>query len=116
MEAAGYFKKTVRLVDPARLGRSVNVLCNVRMKSHDPTVRLPFETYVQRQPEIVEVFSMSGDWDYLLRVVAEDVQGYNAFLMQKLLTHPSVAAASSHFALEMVKYSTAIPVVTSIPK
>lgn len=110
MEAAGYLTRTVRLVDPERVGRGVNVLCNVRMKSHDQSVRVPFEAYVQTRPEIVEVFSMSGDWDYLLRVVTADVQDYNTFLMQQLVTHPSVAGASSHFALELVKYTTAIPV------
>lgn len=110
LEAAGYFTRTVRLVDPARLGRGVNVLCNVRMSSHAKPSREAFETFVRGRPEITEVFSMSGDWDYLLRIVVLDVADYNDFLMRQLLAHPSVAGASSHFALELVKYTTAIPV------
>ena len=110
LEAAGYLTRTVRLVDPARLGRGVNVLCNVRMGSHAKPSRDAFETFVRSQPEITEVFSMSGDWDYLLRIVVADVADYNDFLMRQLLAHPSVAGASSHFALELVKYTTAIPV------
>jgi Lrp/AsnC family transcriptional regulator len=110
MEVAGYLTRTVRLVDPERVGRGVNVLCNVRMKSHDQAARTAFESYVRTRPEIIEVFSMSGEWDYLLRVVAADVADYNSFLMHQLLGHPSVAGASSHFALELVKYTTAIPI------
>lgn len=48
------------------------------------------------RPEILECFSMSGDWDYLLRIVAVDVTGYERFLMDALLEHPAVGGASSH--------------------
>jgi len=110
LETAGYLTKTVRLVNPERVGRGVNVLCNVRMRSHAKDSRDAFEAFVQGQPEIIETFSMSGDWDYLLRIVVADVADYNNFLMRQLLGHPSVAGASSHFALELVKYTTAIPI------
>jgi Lrp/AsnC family transcriptional regulator len=52
----------------------------------------------------------SGDWDYLLRIVARDVADYERFLMRTLLEHPSVATASSHFALSTIKDDTALPV------
>lgn len=110
LEAAGLLKQTVRLVDAEKLGHGVNVLCSVRMRSHAADAREAFETFVQTRPEIVECFSMSGDWDYLLRVVAADVAGYNGFLMRTLLSHPSVSGASSHFALALVKHTTALPV------
>lgn len=110
LEGAGYLTKTVRLVDARKVGRGVNVLCNVRMRSHDKAARDAFESFVQGRPEIVECFSMSGDWDYLLRIVVADVADYNDFLMRTLLGHPGVAGASSHFALAMTKYTTALPV------
>lgn len=110
LEAAGYFTRSVRLVDPERVGRGVNVLCNVRLNSHAKEARDAFEGFMRAQPEIIEAFSMSGDWDYLLRIVAADVADYNDFLMRQLLAHRSVAGASSHFALELVKYTTAVPV------
>lgn len=103
-------RRTVRLVDPVAVGRGVNVLCNIRMRSHAIEARQAFEQFVDGRPEIVECFSMSGDWDYLLRIVAADVADYNDFLMLTLLGHPSVAGASSHFALSMTKYTTALPV------
>jgi Lrp/AsnC family transcriptional regulator len=110
LEAAGFLTATVRLVDAQMVGRGVNVLCNVRMRSHAKEARDAFESFVRGRPEIVECFSMSGDWDYLLRVVVADVADYNDFLMRILLGHESVAGASSHFALQMTKYTTALPI------
>ena len=100
----------VRLVDPEKVGRGVNVLCNIRMRSHALEARRAFEQFVDTHPEIVECFSMSGEWDYLLRIVVADVADYNHFLMMTLLGHPSVAGAASHFALSMTKFTTALPV------
>ncbi|MEJ7935373.1 Lrp/AsnC family transcriptional regulator [Sphingobium sp. AN558] len=110
LETAGILGGTVRLVDAAALGKGVNVLCNIRMRSHARDARSAFEQFVDGQPEIVECFSMSGEWDYLLRVMVADVADYNRFLMNRLLGHPSVAGAASHFALSMTKYTTAIPI------
>lgn len=110
LEAAGYLTATVRLVNAAMVRRGVNVLCNVRMRSHTKEARDAFEAFVRGQPEIVECFSMSGDWDYLLRIVVADVADYNGYLMRQLLGHPTVAGASSHFALDLVKYTTALPI------
>jgi Lrp/AsnC family transcriptional regulator len=110
MEAAGVLIATVRLADPAKLGRGVNVLCSVRVVSQLHASSIAFEDFIRTQPEIVECYSMSGDSDYLLRIVARDVAGYNEFLMGKMLKHPAVASASSHFALETIKFTTAVPV------
>lgn len=109
MEASGLLKPPVRLLDQERLGYGVNVLCNIRIRNHARDVRNAFETFVADRPEILECYSMSGDWDYLLRIVAADVTGYERFLMNVLLEHPSVGGASSHFALSLTKYTTALP-------
>jgi len=110
LEAASILVRTVRLIDPARVGLGVNVMCSLRIRSHAHDSRSAFEAFVDTRGEIVECFSMSGEWDYLLRVVVSDVAAYNRFLMQVLLAHPAVAQASSHFALAMTKYTTALPV------
>jgi Lrp/AsnC family transcriptional regulator len=109
MEAGGLLKQSVRLLDQHTLGYGVNVLCNIRVRNHARDVRDAFESFVEDRPEILECFSMSGDWDYLLRIVAADVTGYERFLMNVLLEHPSVGGASSHFALSLTKYTTALP-------
>jgi len=107
MEEAGILRASVRLVDADLVGRGVNIMCQVRMKPND---RLAFEHFLQAKPEVMEAHSMSGEWDYLLRIVAEDVAGYERFLMRDLLNHANVATAASHFALSQVKYTTALPV------
>lgn len=109
LQDVGVITRTVRLVDAALVGKGVNVLCQVRMRSHAPEQRRAFEDFVHDRGEIMDCYSMSGDWDYLLRIVAEDVGDCERFLMRSLLNHPSVATASSHFALTQVKYTTAIP-------
>lgn len=110
LEMAGVLGLAVRLLNPEALGRNVNVLCNVRVGTHAREVRGAFEDFVRERREIIECYSMSGDWDYLLRIVARDVADYERFLMRVLLEHPSVGTASSHFALSQTKYTTALPI------
>ena len=109
LEAAGVLGPAVRLLDAGAIGRKVNVLCNVRVRSHSGDTRSAFETFVRERREILECYSMSGEWDYLLRIVARDVEDYERFLMRVMLEHPSVGNASSHFALSQTKYTTALP-------
>jgi len=110
MEEADILKSAVRLVDQERLGQSVNVLCHVRLKSHSPENGAAFEKLVMEEGRIMECHSMSGDWDYILRVVARDVADYESFLMGTLLACSAIGGASSQFSLRVVKYQTAVPV------
>jgi Lrp/AsnC family transcriptional regulator len=110
LEKAGVLGPTVRLASPERLGRSVNVLCQVRMARQSVEARAEFESFIQSREEIVECYAMSGEWDYLLRISVRDVADYDRFIMRGVLAHPSVANAASNFALRQVKYTTAIPV------
>jgi Lrp/AsnC family transcriptional regulator len=110
MEATGVLGATVRLLNPVMIGRTLNAICHVRMKSHSPDMRASFEAFVCDHPEVMDCYSMSGEWDYLLRVLVEDVRAYERFLMQELLNHPAVATSASHFALSRVKNTTAVPV------
>ena len=109
LETDGVLGRHVRLVNSALIGRGVHVLCHVRMKSHSAEATEAFENFVAARDEISECYSMSGDWDYLLRILVADVEDYNHFLMRIVLRHPSVATGSSHFALAQVKYTTAVP-------
>lgn len=110
LEAQGILGPAVRLLDAVKVNCGVNVICNVRMRSHDGQSITSFEEFVASRSEIMDCYSMSGDWDYLLRIVAADVADYERFLMRILLHHPSVGAASSHFALSQTKYATQLPV------
>jgi DNA-binding Lrp family transcriptional regulator len=110
LEKAGVLGRSVRLADSAALGRSVNVLCQVRMHRQTVSDRADFEQFIQAREEIVECYAMSGEWDYLLRIAVRDVADYDRFIMRGVLAHPSVANAASNFALRQVKYTTEIPV------
>jgi Lrp/AsnC family transcriptional regulator len=106
----GIMQRAVYLLDPEKTGCSVNVLCNVRLRSHERMTVEAFEAFVGQRSEVLECFSMSGEWDYLLRIVVTDVADYERFLMRTLLAQSSVASAASNFALKLVKYTTALPV------
>jgi Lrp/AsnC family transcriptional regulator len=110
LEADGVLGRQVRLVNAARIGRGVNVICHIKVKNHSVETTEAFESFVASRDEIIECYSMSGDWDYLLRILVADVEDYNRFLMRTVLRHPSVATGSSHFALSQVKYTTAVPI------
>ena len=110
LEASGVLGPVVRLVDARKVDRGVNVMCQVRLKSHAPEHRRGFEQFMAAHEEVMECYSMSGEWDYLLRIVVSDVTEYERFLMKDLLGHASVATASSSFALSQLKYTTVIPV------
>jgi DNA-binding Lrp family transcriptional regulator len=110
LEAAGVLGRTVRLVDARKVHRGVNVMCQVRLKSHAPESRRSFERLLESHEEIMECYSMSGEWDYLLRIVVADIDEYERFLMKHVLNHESVATVASNFALSQLKYSTALPV------
>ena len=110
LERAGVLGASVRLADPGKLGRAVNVLCQVRMHRQTMDDRAEFEAFIGAREEIVECYAMSGEWDYLLRIAVKDVADYDRFIRQGVLAHPSVANAASNFALRQVKYTTEIPV------
>jgi Lrp/AsnC family transcriptional regulator len=110
LEANGILGPVVRLVNPDAIGLGLDVLCAIRMKSHDKVARAEFEQFLQQHDEVIECYSISGEWDYQVHIVTEDVKAYEAFLMGKLLSHPAVATSSSHFALKRIKYTTSLPV------
>ena len=109
LEDAGLIEGKVALLNSRRLGFQIHVMLSVSMNKHSVRTRQDFETHVQTLQEVTECFSVSGDRDYLLNIVARDMESYNDFLNTKILDHPSVHAASSSFALRRIKYTTALP-------
>jgi Lrp/AsnC family transcriptional regulator len=109
LEEAGLIEGKVALLNSRKLGFQIHVLLSVSMNKHSVRTRKDFEQHVQTLPEVTECFSVSGDRDYLLHIVARDMESYNDFLNTMILDHPSVHSASSSFALRRVKYTTALP-------
>ncbi|MBT8107968.1 MAG: Lrp/AsnC family transcriptional regulator [Gammaproteobacteria bacterium] len=108
-EEAGLIERQVALLNPKMAGFTIEVLLLVAMTEHSDENRQSFERHVSLLPEVMECFSVSGERDYLLQVVARDMDSYNDFLNAEILRHPAVQSASSTFVLRRVKYSTALP-------
>ena len=108
-EDAGVIERQVALLNPKKSGFNLEVLLFVAMTEHSDENRKSFERHVSLLPEVMECFSVSGDRDYLLQVVARDMESYNDFLNAEILRHKAVQSASSTFVLRRVKYSTALP-------
>ncbi|MDT0683811.1 Lrp/AsnC family transcriptional regulator [Roseicyclus sp. F158] len=110
MEEAGVLSAPVRLVDPSKVGRGMDAFCQVRMKSQDAAARAAFQKAVDAEPSIVEVYSISGDWDYLVHLVVRDIADLETVLMERIHELDCVASASTLFVLRRVKHTAAIPV------
>ncbi len=110
LEDRGILGPQVRLVDPAAVGRSMDVFCQVRMKSQDARSRQDFQRSMEQEPTIVEVYKISGEWDYLLHLLVRDMADLEAILMKHVLEHVAVAGTSTIFAMRRVKHTTEVPV------
>ena len=109
MEEDGVIKRRVTLLEGDTLGLAVNVFVHVTLRNHQDDGLTLFEASVQDIPEIVECYTVSGDRDFLLRVVVADVSAYEQLLKHTLINLPGVDNLSSTFALRQVKYTTEYP-------
>ena len=109
LQQSGVIRKKVVLCDPAKLNVGVTVFVAVKTLNHNDQWLRKFAAAVQSIPEIVEAYRMSGDIDYMLRVVVPDITGYDA-VYRKLIRAVELSDVSSSFAMERLKYSTALPV------
>jgi Lrp/AsnC family transcriptional regulator len=109
MEADGIIKGHAILLDAALLDLEVSVICFIKLKQHDEETLLAFEQKVLTLPDVVQCYSMSGEHDYMLRVVARDVRHYEEFVKHSLLHLPSVAFVNSSFVLREIKNITELP-------
>ena len=109
LEEQGVIRRRVTLLNAEQLRMSVNVFVNVTLRQHQENALNRFEEAVLDVPEIVECYTVSGDTDFLLRVVVEDVTAYEHLLKRTLVHLPEVGNLSSTFALRQVKYTTELP-------
>jgi Lrp/AsnC family transcriptional regulator len=110
LEESGAISGRAVLLDPVAMGLDVNVIANIRIETHDETTLDAFEQAARDRPEIMECFSMSGESDYILRIVVGSIDEYEQLLKKVLLHFPGVASINSHFALKCVKMTTKLPI------
>jgi Lrp/AsnC family leucine-responsive transcriptional regulator len=110
LEQAGYIKRHVTLLDPRKLQLGVNVFIHVTLEKQIDQALATFEQTVCRFPQVMECYLMTGDADYLLRVVVADIDALQTFIVDELTPIPGIASIRSSFALKQVKYETALPI------
>lgn len=108
MEEDGVIRRRVALLNPAPVNARVTVFVSVRTNSHNAEWLKRFSEVTRDFPEIVELYRMSGDVDYLMRVVVPDIAAYDAFY-QRLISKIDITDVSSSFAMEQMKYTTELP-------
>ena len=112
LEKEGVIKRRVTLLDPAIVGLPVSVFVRVSLERQIESALETFENAVLSRSEVMECYLMTGDSDYLLRVVVADLVAYERFLIDHLTRINGVASINSSFALKQVKYRTALPLET----
>ena len=112
LEEQRYIRSSVTLLDPRRLGLGVSVFIQVSLEKKDEATLRRFERTMTQRPEVMECYLMTGDSDYLLRVVVSDVAAFERFLMEHLTKIPGIATIKSSFTLNQVKYTTSLPLET----
>jgi Lrp/AsnC family transcriptional regulator len=100
--------RRIPLLDPEKINVRVTVFVSIRTNSHSHEWLRRFSEVIQEFPEVVEFYRMSGDVDYLLRVVVPDIAAYDAFY-KRLITKIEIRDVSSAFAMEQIKFTTEMP-------
>lgn len=110
LEALNVISRYVALVNPHALGLKMNVFIRVSLEKQEAKSLARFEEEVSRFDEVMEVYLMTGDEDYLLRIVVPDIQALERFILDHLTKIPGIKNIRSSFALKQVKYKTALPI------
>jgi DNA-binding Lrp family transcriptional regulator len=109
LEEDGTIARYVTLLDAKKIGITVSVLVQVTLEKQVEPALEAFERAVRERPEVMECYLMTGDADYLLRVLVPDVPAFERFILEFLSRVPGVGNIKSSFALKQVKYQTALP-------
>lgn len=110
LEDSGVIDRYVAVLDQRAAGLALSIFVQVTLERQIETALETFERLVADRPEVMECYLMTGDSDYLLRIVVADVAAYEEFLKSHLTRIPGVASIKSSFALNRVKYETALPI------
>ncbi|WP_276090500.1 Lrp/AsnC family transcriptional regulator [Pedobacter sp. JY14-1] len=99
LEANGYIKKYIAVIDAEKMNYGLIIFCNIRLKQHDKSIGHEFVTDIMRLDEVVECYNISGDYDFLLKVYARDMKHYQDFVFNKLGSVKSIGSTHSTFVM-----------------
>ena len=109
LEEDGIIRGRVVLLDAERLGLGMSVFVTLKITEHSSEWLSKFAVKISRYDEVLEFYRMSGDVDYMLRVVVKNMAAYDAFY-KKLISDVPLKDVTSSFAMEEIKYSTSLPI------
>ncbi|WP_044209519.1 Lrp/AsnC family transcriptional regulator [Flammeovirga sp. OC4] len=109
MEREGYIKNYVAVLDAEKLDRSLTVFCNVTLKEHSKVIGHQFVNDILALDEITECYNISGDYDFLLKVMVKDMKAYQDFVLNKLGEIANIGSAHSTFVMGKIKESIHVP-------
>lgn len=115
LDETGVVRRRVALLDPAKVNSAVTVFVSIKTDQHSLQWLEKFRAAVDDFPEVVEFYRMSGEVDYLMRVVVPDIAAYDAFY-KRLIARVEIAKVSSAFAMEQIKYTTELPLAFALRK
>ncbi len=110
LEKAGVISRYVAVLDQRAVGLPVSVFVSIKLEKQRQESLDRFEKAIERWPEVLECYLMTGSRDYWLRVVVPDLDAYERFVKQKLTRIEGIASIESSFALQQVKYTNVLPV------
>jgi DNA-binding Lrp family transcriptional regulator len=109
LEKAGVISRYAALLDAERVGLAVRVKVDVRLASQTRSGIDAFSKAIMAMPEVIECMILFGEWDYVLTVVARDVEDYQRFVFDKLSKLPNIATYRSTLIMRVVKHTTVLP-------
>lgn len=110
LEKFKVIKKYIALVDREKVGKGLLVLCQISLKEQSHDKLKGFERSILKLPEVIECYYVAGNYDFLLKIVSENMASYQNFVITKLSTLPNVANVQSTFIMSELKYETAIAI------
>lgn len=110
LEREGYIRRYAALLDRRKIGLQMLVFCEVSLKEHNRDFLLRFEQQITAIPQVIECHHITGAFDYLLKVVARDMDDYQDFIKEKLAVLENIGRVQSHFVMLEVKETAPLPV------
>lgn len=109
LERAGVISKYIALVEPSRIDKGFVAFCQIKLVQHTKSNVTEFESQVSKLSEVLECFHVSGEYDYILKVMVKDMQAYREFMLNKLTALEHIGSTQSTFVISPVKNTTALP-------
>ncbi len=103
LEQSGVIKQYATLLDPAKVKKGLMVICHVSLKQHNKTAGAKFIKSIMEMEEVVECYNISGDFDFMLKVVAENMEAYYHFHVHKLSEAENIGHVQSTFVMGVIK-------------